>query len=280
MFLCSNTAKVACLLLLSSQTAFLHAESVAQAQTSATNMGNDLSENGLMASSETTGITPPPPPGPYFSSAMVKAAQEKETETSQPIQMPASLPVSEHSEASVKSVAKVAMQTFSPDIAWPDDSASNKQAAGMPNIAPTNSAYRNNLNPRAQWPRQVRQNSRWTPAPPAPPGPYGFVPNYIPRSVVNSDNRFGYNGPYNPARNTYGMPYGNPGQMPGAVYPQMRNPGYSNPGYLYGHPGQGFNQGSFNQGDPNQSGFNQGGFNQKLNQNNLNQSDTNQGSTK
>ena len=75
--------------------------------------------------------------------------------------MPASLPVSEHSEASVKSAEKVPMQTFSPDISWPDDSVSNEQAAGIPNIEATNSAYRNNFNPRAQWPRQVRQNSRW-----------------------------------------------------------------------------------------------------------------------
>jgi len=264
MFLCSNTARVACLLLLSSQTTFLHAESVAQGQVPAINSGNELTQL-----SETTGIVPPPP-GPYLSSATAKAVQEKETATSQPIQMPASLPEGELSKDSVKSEAGVPMQTFNPDIAWPDDSVSNKQATTRPNVKPTIFGYRNNLNPNTRWPRSARQYSRWTPAPPAPPGPYGFVPNYIPRSAVNSGNHLGYGNPYNPARNAYGMPYGGPSQMPGAVYPQMRNPGYSNPGYFYGRPDQSFNQGSFNQGD----------FSQGMNQNNLNQSDINQGSAK
>jgi hypothetical protein len=300
MFLCKNAIRVLVLSLLSAQVTFLNAMPGEQNQTNVPSSGADL-----MALQQTAGSIPPPP-GPYSSSAV----STQETPISVPVQMPASVPVDGQTAQSGKAVPQIPMGAFSPDIPWPDDEAASRrqqseQQSGMSKTLVDNqvdhqkqpatqvpsgagaraSDYRNNSNPQMIWQRPVRQKSQWVSAPPAPPGPYGFVPNYMQRPVVNSNNRFGYNNPYNPAHNrpvynnpaynNYGMQYGRP--MPGTVYsppavspssvnPSMRNPAYSNPGYFYGYP--------------NQGGFNQGTNPTNLDQNNLHQSDLNQGGEK
>lgn len=283
MFLHKNAVKVLGLSLLLAQVSFLNAMPDEQDQTNLSSSANES-----MTLQQTAGTIPPPPPGPYFSSAVpTQVVSTKETPISTPVQMPASVPVDgqieKSAEKSETSMTKIPMQTFSPDIPWPDDEmASSGQQAGISKTqakhqkkpaAQTLSGaelrafdYRNNSNPQVGWPRPVWQNSRWISAPPAPPGPYGFVPNYMPRSAVNSNNQFGYNNPYNPvynnpSHNNYGMQYGRP--MPGAVYPPSAvdhsavNPSMRNPAYFYGYP-------------------NQGGLNQGANQNNLNRNNLHQ----
>ena len=257
MFFCNTTARVVFLLLLSSQVSSIHALPVEGEV-------NELIALADTATKQTAGDVPPAPPGPYFSSA-----EPKETATSEPIQMPASVPVSEQSDEPAEQVAKIPVQIQ------------------VQKTTQTQKTYDiESTNPLTEWPHSVESASelgsepsgQWTPAPPAPPGPYGFVPNYTPRSSANSaGRRYGYRNQYYPGNNTYGAPYGRP--APGMMPPQMGsgylNPNYSNPGY-YGRP----NQGGYNQGNYNQGNFNRGGFDQRIKRNTLNQSDINQGKSK
>ena len=241
MFFCNNIVRVAFLLLLSSQASSIHA---------------------LPA-----GVVPPAPPGPYFSLAMPKE-MSKETAITQPVQMPTSVSVpqsvsvSEQRDESVKPTIKVPVPAPLQKM-----EQSGEKTQKQPHQKQFQRAYDiESTNPLAEWPRAAESIGepprQWAPAPPAPPGPYGFVPNYTPRSAVNSSSR-GYRTPYYPGNNAYGAPYGSPAPM---VYPRA-NPGYSNPGYYYGHP----NQGGYNQG-----GFDQRVRDQRVQQNNLNSRDMNQ----
>lgn len=270
MFFCNTTARIVFLLLLSSQVSFVHALPVEGEV-------NELIVLADTAAQQTAGNIPPAPPGPYFSSA-----EPKETATSEPIQMPASVPISGQSVESAEQAAKIPAQ-----IQVQKTAKTQSQAQKTYDIESTN--------PLTEWPHSVESasvpgsesggesNGQWTPAPPAPPGPYGFVPNYTPRSLVNPvGRRYGYGNQYYPGNNAYGAPYGRPapGMMPPQMAPSYSNPGYpnpsfSNPGY-YGRP----NQGGYNQGNYNQGNFNQGGFDQRIKRNNLNQSDMNQGKPK
>ena len=259
MFFCNTTARVVFLLLLSSQVSSIHALPVEGEV-------NELIALADTAAKQTAGDIPPAPPGPYFSSA-----EPKETATSEPIQMPASVPVSEQSDEPAEQAAKMPAQI----------------QVQKTTQAQTQKTYDiESTNPLTEWPRSVEPasvagsepNGQWTPAPPAPPGPYGFVPNYTPRSSANSaGRRYGYRNQYYPGNNTYGVPYGRPapGMMPPQVGSGYSTPSYSNPGY-YGRP----NQGGYNQGNYNQGNFNRGGFDQRIKRNNLNQSDMNQGKPK
>ena len=246
MLFCNTTARIVFLSLILSQASSTHALPVEGEV-------NDTAH-------QTAGAVPPAPPGPYFSSAMPSDATIKAS-TSKPVQMPVSVPVIGNSDEVAENIVKAPVQA---------PPQKTEQTQRTYNIESTN--------PLAEWPGSVestggpgsKPSEQWTPGPPAPPGPYGFVPNYTPRSAVNSTGRYGYRTPYYPGNNAYGAPYGRP--APGMMYPQMNpgysNPGYPNPGYYYGRP----NQGGYNQGN-----FNQGRFDQRNKQNNLNQGDMSQG---
>ncbi len=251
MFFCNNIARVAFLLFLSSQASSIYA-------LPAEGGANELIALNDVAAQQAAGVIPPAPPGPYFSLAMPKEMLKemaKKTAITQPVQMPASVSVSEQRDELVKQTAKVPVPLQKME-------QSREKTQKQPNQKQFQKAYDiESTNPLAEWPRATESIAdesisepprQWAPAPPAPPGPYGFVPNYTPRSAVNSAGRRGYRNPYYPGNNAYGAPYGRPAPM---MYPRT-NSGYSNPGYYYGHP--------------NQGGYNQGGFDQRARQNNLN----------
>ncbi len=253
MFFCNNIARVALLLLLSAQASSIHA-------LPAEGEANELIALNDVAAKQTTGVVPPAPPGPYFSLAMPKE-MAKETAITQPVQMPASVSVSEQRDESVEQAAKAPVPAPLQNM-----EQSREEIQKQPNQKQSHRVYDiESTNPLAEWPRaaeSIGESPRqWVPAPPAPPGPYGFVPNYTPRSAVNSAGR-GYRAPYYPVNNAYGAPYGRSAPM---MYPRT-NSGYSNPGYYYGHP----NQGGYNQG-----GFDQRARDQRVRQNNLNSKNMN-----